>query len=70
MACEKGRAKVLSYLNKTLGIDLEWVRETLETLKMPLRKVPSELNLADLMTKAVTRGVLRKLLNIMRSSPA
>jgi len=70
LACEKGRAKVLSYLNKTLGIDLEWVRETLETLNMPLRKVPSELNLADLMTKAVTRGVLRKLLNIMRSSPA
>ena len=62
---EAGESKAMSYVRKTQTVDLLWLRDAVRHLRMSIIKISSERNVADLLTKAVTRKVLMTLLPII-----
>ena len=62
---EAGESKAMSYILKNQAVDLLWLRDALRHLKMSTIKIGSARNVADLLTKAVTRKVLAALLPII-----
>ena len=60
-----GESKALSFVKKTMAVDLAALRDTLRHLQLQACHVPSEFNIADLWTKAVTGSTLEKLLSLI-----
>ena len=60
-----GESKALAHIAKSQAVDLLWLRDVSRHLGLLILKVDSERNLADLLTKAVSRKVLEHLLPIL-----
>ena len=60
-----GESKALAHIAKSQAVDLLWLRDVSRHLGLLILKVDSERNLADLLTKAVSRKVLEHLLPIV-----
>ena len=59
-----GESPVLGYIKKTQAVDLLWLRDVLHHLGLTPTKIPTELNIADLWTKAVSLKTLITLLGL------
>ena len=62
---EAGESKATGYFKKTQAVDLLWLRDTIRHLGIVIVKFDSARNVADLLTKAVSRSVLLTLLPIL-----
>jgi hypothetical protein len=60
-----GESKALAHIAKSQAVDLLWLRDVSRHLGLLILKVDSERNVADLLTKAVSRKVLEQLLPIL-----
>ena len=62
---ESGESKAMQYIKKTQAVDMLWLRDALKHLDMSIVKIESARNVADLLTKAVTKKVLATLLPVI-----
>ena len=62
---ESGESKALAYVAKSQAVDLLWLRDAARHLGLVILKVGSERNIADLLTKAISRKTLEQLLPIL-----
>ena len=62
---EAGESKAFQYVQKSQAVDLLWLRDVIRHLGLTVLKIDSERNLADLLTKAVTRKTLETLAPIL-----
>ena len=60
-----GESKALAHIAKSQAVDLLWLRDISRHLGLLILKVESERNVADILTKAVSRKVLEHLLPIL-----
>ena len=60
-----GESKALAHISKSQAVDLLWLRDVSRHLGLLILKVESERNVADILTKAVSRKVLEHLLPIL-----
>ena len=60
-----GESRSMTYLSKSQGVDLLWLRDILRHLNIVVIRIPSERNLADILTKAIARKILEALLPIL-----
>ena len=64
-----GSSRQLAYITKSMAVDLLWIQNNLNKFALQLKKVASKQNASDLLTKAVTREVLRALLPLIGRGP-
>ena len=55
----------MTYLSKSQGVDLLWLRDVLRHMNMHVIHTPSERNLADILTKSAVKQVLEALLPVL-----
>ena len=60
-----GESRNMTYLSKSQGVDLLWLRDILRHLNMVVVRIPSARNLADILTKAIARKILEELIPIL-----
>ena len=60
-----GESRNMTYLTKSRAVDVLWLRDVLRHLHLVVVRIPSARNLADILTKAISRKVLEELVPIL-----
>ena len=60
-AALNGESEVFAIVAKTQAVDLNFMKDCLKVLRLPLKKIESERNVSDLWTKCVSEKTLKAL---------